>query len=456
MATKLAATSLTKEDFFHPPDVPDRFKKAVGVVQVAMGKLGFLHRKLYNVLHSNASEGLEQGHTKFTIRVKELAELAGFDSNDYRQIYDHCQDLTTTKVGFVDFDDKPTRKGRRRRSVGAAALISEFKIYDDGTINYEFSSSVADALRSPDKYIWMVLSAQRRFNSKYELGLFENCIRYLGTGTTGFKGVEEWRELLGATEETYSEFKRFNGLVVKPAVKGVNEKSGIIIEPEMEREKRKVARIKFNVRENPQMFLLDHQRESRIRDMDVYRELRKFGLKDTEAIHWVETKGEEYVLEIVAYVRQKKPKNQAAYLVSALHNGYGQKTPEERQKEAEAQQRALDIRARQVVAQASEKAQEELEAHFRRHQQGRVQDILKELSEAELADVTEIVSADIPIPAVAQQWARVDQDVFRVKELNKAARGIMNTRLRETVLNRWGLPEDKDLGTYRDRCFKQS
>ena len=69
------------EEFFHPADVPDSFKKAIGVVQVAMGKLGFLHRKLYNVMLANAYEGLGQGRMQFSIPASMMAELAGLDSN---------------------------------------------------------------------------------------------------------------------------------------------------------------------------------------------------------------------------------------------------------------------------------------------------------------------------------------------------------------------------------------
>jgi len=53
MTKRQLPTTSERAEFFNPPDVPDSFKKSIGVVQVAMGKLGFLHRKLYNVMLAN-------------------------------------------------------------------------------------------------------------------------------------------------------------------------------------------------------------------------------------------------------------------------------------------------------------------------------------------------------------------------------------------------------------------
>ncbi len=134
MTTLQAGALTTPEEFFAPATIPDRFKKAVGVVQIAMGSLGLLHRKVYNVLYANASVGLEEGKTKFSIKVGDLAEVAGFESNDYRLIHECGAELVTTKVSLIDFDEKPNKNRKGRRGVGTATLLSEFKLWDDGTI----------------------------------------------------------------------------------------------------------------------------------------------------------------------------------------------------------------------------------------------------------------------------------------------------------------------------------
>jgi hypothetical protein len=266
--------------------------------------------------------------------------------------------------------------------------------------------------------------------------------------TTGFKDVEDWRAVLGAEDPTYDQFKDFNKKVLKPAIQGVNSKSGIIVDPEFEREKRRVARIKFNVREDPQLSLLEYREHSKIRETEAYKAVRDIGLQDVVAIHFIETKGEAAVLEAVAYVQDKKPKNPTGYLVHALKSGYGVKTTEERKKAVQGQQRALEDRdARKAEADAVA-AQKALEGRFKAHQKDRVREILAKLSSEDRETVREMVSGDIPIPSVAQQWDAIGRDPDRVDELKRGARGIMLNRLTETVLGRWGTVEDRDIQAF--------
>ncbi|MEZ5784650.1 MAG: replication initiation protein [Rhizobiaceae bacterium] len=359
MASRSISKQTESPEFFYPPDVPDGFKKAIGVVQVAMGRLGLLHRKIYNVMLANAYEGLGLGHQRFSIQVSSLAELAGFDSRDYQLLYDYCKDLMETTVEFIEFDNRGDKARRPRRRRGGTTLIADFSVSESGLVTYSYSHEMAKKLFEPEQYIWMALSVQNRFSSKYELNLFENCIRYVGVGSTGFKDVEDWRDLLGANEETYDEFKRLNAMVIKPAIDGVNNKSGIIVDPEFEREKRRVARIRFNVRENPQMSLLDHEKHSRIRQSNAYAAARELGLKDVEALHWIEAKGEAYVLDAVEYVRSKKPENPAGYLVAALRKGFGERTDAEREEVTKRQLALEDSRTRRAETRATfEKALE--------------------------------------------------------------------------------------------------
>ena len=126
-----------QDAFFSGLDVPDRFKKSIGVVQVAMGKLGFLHRKLYNVMLANAYEGLGEGKTQFFIPTSLLAEWSGFESNDYQLIYDHCRELMSTEVLTMNFDNRP--KGRSRRRRGGTTLVADFDVVEGGTVTYSFS-----------------------------------------------------------------------------------------------------------------------------------------------------------------------------------------------------------------------------------------------------------------------------------------------------------------------------
>jgi len=447
--TKIAARP-DEGDFYHPAGIPDGFKKAVGVVQVAMGKLGFLHRKLANVLLCNAYEGLGEGKLNFAIQVSSLAELAGFDSRDYQSIYDHCRDLLETTVEFIDFDDRSSGKRKPRRRRGATSLISDFAVTEGGLVTYSYSREMARKLHEPEQYIWMALAVQKRFSSKYELNLFENCIRYVRTGSTGFKDVNDWRALLGAIEPVYDEFKYFNKKVIKEASQGVNDKAGLIVEPEFEREKRKVARIRFSVRENPQASLFEYAAHSKMRALPVYKDAKDLGLKDVEVFYWIEKHGDNYVEDAVAYVQPRAAENPAAYLITALKNGYGQLSPAERESAVKAQQRAIEAKAALHAQEEAEKAQEVLERRFRAHQGLRVREILADLSTEDFEAVRQAISKDIPIPAVAQQWDAIDRDLDRIDQLKRASRSIMTTRLTETVLDKWGSEVDRDIEAFQE------
>jgi len=353
---------------------------------------------LINAGWYNAYEGLGEGSTQFSITTSLIAELAGFDSNNYQVIYDHCRELMQTEVLTLDFDNRKKGRGRRR---GGTTLIADFDVVESGTISYSFSPKMAGLLHEPEQYIWMAHSVQTRFSSKYELNLFENCIRYVGARSTGFKDLADWRAVLGAEDPTYDQFKDFNKKVLKPAIQGVNSKSGIIVDPEFEREKRKVARIKFNVRQNPQLSLLDYKEHSRIRESETYKVARKLGLEDVVAIYYIETKGETYMAEAVAYVQTKRPKNPGGYLAHALKTGYGGKSPDERRIEAEALERALQFKSQKEEHDAAEQAQEALEASFRAYQDARVSEILQALSVGDLELVRSEMSRDIGVPARA-------------------------------------------------------
>lgn len=449
MADSNLVVAEDKEDFFQPTDVPETFKKSVGVVQVAMGELGLLHRKCYNVALANAYEGLGKGKLTFRMPISLVAEWCDFNSNNYRALYDVFEELRKTQVRSITFDKKGLGKGKPKRSIGSDGLLAGFRIIEGGIVEYSFTENMAGILYEPEQYIWMSLATQNKFSSKYELNLFENCIRYVGIGTTGFKDVEDWRGLLGANEPVYNEFKNFNRKVIKEATKGVNDKSGILVEAEFEREKRRISRIKFSVRENPQMQLLDYREHSRIRKTLAYKNAVSLGLKDVEAIYWVESHGEAYLSDAVAYVQEKKPKKAAAYLVSALKQGFAEKSPEERKKEEEAQKRGLEFKAQREAQEKEEKSKAALKAKFRDHQNSRVQNLLKKLSPEDLAFVIETISSEIPIRAVAVEWEKLGRDPFRLSETTRSTRAIIGVKLAEIVLQKWGDKQDYSIEEFK-------
>lgn len=440
----------TPEDdaFFQPKHVPESFKKAVGVVQVAMGELGLLHRKCYNVALANAYEGLGQGKRTFRVQVSVVVDWCNFNSHNYQALYDVFADLRNTPVKSITFDKKEAAKGRRRRRVSGDGLISSFAVIEGGILEYSFSDHMAEILHEPEQYIWLSLNAQNKFDSKYELNLFENCVRYIQVGTTGFKPIEDWRALLGANEEYYDDFKNLNRKVIKRATKGVNDKSGILLTPELRREKRKVSALKFDIRENPQMQLFEHDRHKRLRETEAYQMVKELGLTDVEAIYWIEKKGVRSVLEVATYVAGKKADNPAGYLVTALRGNFGEKSEEERQKAADSQKQLEHFKAEQAAQENARLANDELQARFKAHQRTRAAEILAALSGPDLASVREEISQDIAVPSLAKRWNEIDRDIDLIDTLPRLMRRDMTLRLHNALFGRWGNDADRDIKAF--------
>ena len=184
--------------------------------------------------------------------------------------------------------------------------------------------------------------------------------------------------------------------------------------------------------------------------MPVYKTAQSMGLKEVEIFYWIEKKGEAYVEDAVAYAQAQKAEKPAAYLVTTLKQGYGQQTPEERQKKIDAAERAEAFRVDREAKAAAQREEEELAERFRVHQAARTSEILAELSAEEREVVREAISSDIAIPAVAQQWDAVERDLDRIDELKPMPKGIMLNRLNSFVLERWGTAGDTDIAAFRE------
>lgn len=153
--------------------------------------------------------------------------------------------------------------------------------------------------------------------------------------------------------------------------------------------------------------------------------------------------------DAVTYVLEKKPKKATAYLVSALKQGFAEKSPEERKKEEEAQKRGLEFKAQREAQEKAEKLKAALQSKFRDHQKARVQDLLKKLSPEDLAFVIEAISSEIPIRAVAVEWEKLGRDPFRLSEATKSTRAIIGVKLAEIVLQKWGNKLDNSIEEFK-------
>ncbi|MBE2293922.1 MAG: replication initiation protein [Phycisphaerales bacterium] len=236
-------------------DLADRnLKKHIAAIHIS-NRLTLTQRKASNVLLFNAYENLltERVHR---IRVKDLAEAIGFNTNNLEPLKEALKTLARTVLEWNILDESGAHE-----EWGATTLLAQASI-KNGLCTYAYSPDLCEKLYRPEIYALLNLSIQRKFSSGYALALYENCLRYRRVGTTGWIQLESLKRLLGIgeAEAYYQDFRKFNDKVIKPSVRQVNESSDLFLETEYQRDRRKITAVRFQVSDNPQMLLFtQHQ-----------------------------------------------------------------------------------------------------------------------------------------------------------------------------------------------------
>ena len=223
-------------------------KKHVGAVHVK-GSLTLLERKVSNVLLLNAYDELPSPDVfEHEIRLKTLAELAGFDSNDHALLRASLESLAGTTITWNVLDAEGGEEW------GVSTFLAQ-AVTRGGVCRYAYAPDLRKKLYNPEIYARINLSVQEQFGSGYALALYENCVRFRRVGSTGWIGVDQWRDLLGVEPGQYEPFKYLNRDVLKPAVDEVNRYSDIRVAMERRLERRSVTALKFSVTDNAQLRL---------------------------------------------------------------------------------------------------------------------------------------------------------------------------------------------------------
>lgn len=294
-------------------------KKGVGAVHST--GMGFLQRKLFNVLLLQAYDDLLE-KPQHEIPMGVLRAMLRYDSKDYVRLRQALRDIRSQAVELNllsrDTEQPPWT---------ITGLISEATI-DGGVCTYSFGPKMAQSLYNPEIYALINLRIQNEFTSSFTLNLYENAVRFRGTGTTGWIPVDTWRKLLGATAEGYKDYKRFRRRVLAAAIKECNEKSDLVLTLEEQRAHsmgRPVTHLRFLVKENSQRTLLPYpvDRHDAIREQEEYQQLRSLGVSDRLALMSVseDPKFATAVARLVsAEHRRGKVRSPAAYASKLLRD----------------------------------------------------------------------------------------------------------------------------------------
>ena len=290
-------------------------KKHVAAIHVS-GKLTLLQRKLSNVLLLNAYDTLITNQVHM-IDARTLCLMVGYNSNDMDTLKASLRGLAETVAEWDMLDDKGQQEW------GVSSLLSYARL-KGGVCEYAYSPALAAKLNDPKVFALINLNIQRKFTSGHALALYENCYRFVRTGSTGWWPLELFRRLMGVDgSEYYAVFKHLNAKIIKPAVTEVNRTSNIVVEPEIRKRGRAVTDIRFRITENPQLAILDLDDGAGVRRSDVYERLRGLGVSDRLARQWIAEHGEAQVSEKLAYVgAQRGVKNPVGYLTAALRGDF--------------------------------------------------------------------------------------------------------------------------------------
>ncbi|WP_198662679.1 replication initiation protein [Primorskyibacter marinus] len=291
-------------------------KKHVAAIHVS-GKLTLLQRKLSNVLLLNAYDTLTS-QASHQMDARTLCLMIGYNSNDMDTLKASLRGLAETVAEWDMLD------AEGKQEWGVSALLSYAKL-KGGICEYAYSPALAEKLHDPKVFALINLNIQRRFTSGHALALYENCYRFVRTGSTGWWSLDLFRRLMGVADSPYYEtYKHLNAKIIKPAVAEVNKTSNIVVTPEVRKMGRSVTDIRFQITENPQLAILDLDDGEGIRNSQTYARLRELGVSDRLARQWVAEHGEAYVGQKLDYVAgQGGVKNAVGYISKALKHDYG-------------------------------------------------------------------------------------------------------------------------------------
>lgn len=316
----------------------DSVKKHVAAIHVS-GKLTLLQRKLSNVLLLNAYDTLttRQAHR---IDAQTLCLMIGYNSNDIDTLKAALRGLAETVAEWNMLDEKG------REEWGVSSLLSFAKL-KGGVCEYAYSPALADKLHDPKVFALINLNIQRQFTGGHALALYENCFRFIKTGSTGWWPLDVFRRLMGVEgSDYYLSYKHLNAKVIKPAVAEVNRVSDIRISPEVRKQGRAVSEIRFKIKPNPQLAILDLDDGEALRKGTVYARLIALGLSDRSARQWLSEHGESFVAEKLDLVAaQNGVKSPVKYLAAAIERDFQPRPSGSEDGAGEASERAERLRA---------------------------------------------------------------------------------------------------------------
>jgi plasmid replication initiation protein len=289
--------------------------------------LSLLQRKVSNALlyHAYKEMMVKEEHE---ITVKQLCRLIGYQGNNHAVIKDALKELISTVIEWNVINDVTGNENWTASSILASVSLEGPLCF------YAYSPRMKQLLHSPSMFGKIDLVIQSRFRSSYGLALYENCIRYRGLPNTKWFELDLFKKLMGVPPGIYDVFRDFKRRVLDKAIDEVNMYSDLVVEADYVREGRKVARVRFKLKDRAKkMRLGSHGRKVEIGAVDEIESLKlalieQFGLSPGQVEQVVAEYDAGFIKDKIKLIETSRPykegkvQNLAAYLISALKNNY--------------------------------------------------------------------------------------------------------------------------------------
>jgi plasmid replication initiation protein len=309
-------------------------KKHVGLIHCE-NKLSLIQRKICNILLFNALEKINEQDIH-VIALRQLCSLVGYNSNDSKLIKESIKSLISVVMEWNLLEDSKflNEENYPAETItwNASALLAGASI-KNGIIHYSYSPQIKSVLSSLEIYGRINLFVQAKFNSTYSLVLYENCVRFKNIKQTSWFTIELFRSLMGVSSDKYPSFKEFKRNVINVAIKEVNQKSDIYLEPQFKKLGRNISAVQFLISEN-ENYQPTFRKKPRVDTttstsqqlslMDVL--LSEYNLSGKQANEIISGYSQEYIIQKINLVKAKKNiDHPGAYLIAALKNDYKEK-----------------------------------------------------------------------------------------------------------------------------------
>lgn len=287
--------------------------------------VSLLQRKVSNALLFYAYRDLKEKR-QFTIPIKDLKKLTGFDSNDIEKIKQAVLDLVDISVIWDVLDEDNSGEFRRKKTtILAGADVGP------GYIIYEYSDFMKALLYHPEIYGKINMLTQAKFKSSYGLALYENCKRYFNVKKTPWLTLEKAGLLLGF-DGIKGVYWRIKSKILSNAIKEVNKISEITINLEETKKGKRVEKIRFLIehKSNIDDSTKDVLELNSDEDLEKIKLLRGYSVSNDIAVKIIKNSNNtlEFINQSINYVLNSSKfkageiEKVPGYIVAAINGRY--------------------------------------------------------------------------------------------------------------------------------------